>query len=82
MCLLLPPVCVLETKLCAVSGWRGKVRNVIKVFTPIVFLVSSLEEVWLLQSCSHPDVSFILPSTVPSVPSAFPKPLIYNTLIY
>jgi hypothetical protein len=50
MCLLLPLVCVLEAKPSAIARWRGKVRNVVKVFIAVMFLVSSLEEVWLLQS--------------------------------
>jgi hypothetical protein len=47
MCLLLPLVCVLEAKPCAISRWGGKVGDVVKVFIPIMFLVSSLEEVIL-----------------------------------
>jgi hypothetical protein len=50
MCLLLPPVCVLKTKPGAIARWRDKVRNVVKVFIAVMFLVSSLEEVWLPQS--------------------------------
>jgi hypothetical protein len=52
MCLLLPPVCVLEAKPSAIARWRGEVRNVVKVFITVMFLVSSLEEVWLPQSAA------------------------------
>jgi hypothetical protein len=52
MCLLFPPVCVLEAKLSAIARWRGEVGNVVKVFIAVMFLVSSLEEVWLPQSAA------------------------------
>jgi hypothetical protein len=85
MCLLLPPVCVLEAKPSAITRWRGKVRNVVKVFIAIMFLVSSLEEVWLpksaplLVSLSSCLVPLLLPVQQPLL-GLFLLPLLFMLL--